>query len=284
MSSDDFENYCKGLRQLGGAIASDPTHELEIREAVQALVDLPVISRQSVADLIRRQPACVPVLGLAVGLGQERLKRILQHRLGSASWIKVGRLRPHEVVDVLDTDYGLLAQLEAQRHEVFTYADVLVARASGRRTAGAGQARGRSVEDAIEAVLVRLGLPHALRTRFIGRGGQDAPCDAAVPSGAADARIVVAAKGFDSTGSKLGDAVTEITAMLEVRLPNQYVFAVVDGIGWLGRKSDLRKIYALWEKNHLNGLYHLGMLERFASDLEHAADVTGITREGRTAP
>lgn len=51
-----------------------------------------------------------------------------------------------------------------------------------------------------------------------GRGGQTAPCDLAIPTGGAGARIVVAAKGFDSTGSKLTDAVREVEEIAERRL------------------------------------------------------------------
>ena len=58
-----------------------------------------------------------------------------------------------------------------------------------------------------------------------------------------NAAIAVAAKGFDSTGSKLTDAVREIEEMADVRLPRQFIMAVIDGIGWKSRQSDLRRIY-----------------------------------------
>jgi hypothetical protein len=46
--------------------------------------------------------------------------------------------------------------------------------------------------------------------------GRTAPCDLAIPG--TDAVIVVAARGFDSTGSKLTDAVREVEEMTDVRL------------------------------------------------------------------
>ncbi len=45
------------------------------------------------------------------------------------------------------------------------------------------------------------------------------------------APIAVAAKGFDSTGSKLTDSVREVEAMADVRLPTQFIMVVIDGIG-----------------------------------------------------
>jgi hypothetical protein len=56
------------------------------------------------------------------------------------------------------------------------------------------------------------------------------------------------------------------------------VFAVVDGIGWLRRANDLRKIHQLWEENHLNGLYTISMLDAFADDVEKAATQLNVPR------
>jgi hypothetical protein len=116
-----------------------------------------------------------------------------------------------------------------------------------------------------------LKLPYDLRTTFEGRGSRRSPCDLAIPAGGVSAKIVCAAKGFDSTGSKLTDAVREIEAMAEVRLPNQFVFAVVDGIGWKSRKNDLRKIFELLSANSIDGLYTVALLNQFAADLDAAA-------------
>jgi hypothetical protein len=85
------------------------------------------------------------------------------------------------------------------------------------------------------------------------------------------AEIVVAAKGFDSTGSKLTDAVREIEEMADVRLPRQYVMAVIDGIGWKSRRADLKRIYALWARDQINGMYTLANIDQFRDDLEDAA-------------
>jgi hypothetical protein len=100
-----------------------------------------------------------------------------------------------------------VAALRAQLHRTYTFGDVLVARAGTRVTAVAASTSGRVLEDRIEAIAVELGLTYETRTRFEGRFGRTAPCDLAIPAGGAAAQIVVAAKAFDSTGSKLTDAV-----------------------------------------------------------------------------
>ncbi len=177
---------------------------------------------------------------------------------------------------MLDDRYGVLAELEVQRKRQYRFGDVLVARAGSRQSATAAIASGRGLEDVIEKVASDLGLDYALRTRFEGRNGQTAPCDLAIPSGGAGAQIVVAAKGFDSTGSKLSDAVREIVEMADVRLPTQFVLAVVDGIGWTGRRRDLERIHDLATSKRIDGLYTLAMLDVFIADIANAAKLRGL--------
>jgi DpnII restriction endonuclease len=110
-----------------------------------------------------------------------------------------------------------------------------------------------------------------MRGRFAGRGGNTAPFDLAIPENSNPPLIVGAAKGFNSTGSKLSDAVREIEELANVRLPRQFVFAFIDGIGWKRREADLRRIYNLWESQYIDGIYTLVHLERFKEDLRNAA-------------
>ncbi len=211
-------------------------------------------------------------------MSRERLKNVLRHKFDTSGWITLARKRPEDVISALDADFGLLAQLEAQRKRTYTFGDVLMARAGSRQSAGAAIAGGRGVEDALEHVAEELGLPCEPRTRFVGRDSRTAPSDLAIPKGGEDALIVCAAKGFDSTGSKLSDAVREIEEMAEVRRPTQFVFAVIDGIGWKSRQADLRHIYELWQSNRIDGLYTVGTLDSFAVDLDNAANRLGLSR------
>lgn len=58
-----------------------------------------------------------------------------------------------------------------------------------------------------------------------------------------------------------------------VRDPRQFVYAVVDGIGWLSRQADLRRIHTLWRDRDINGVFSLAQLQAFTAELEQAAAI-----------
>ena len=146
-----------------------------------------------------------------------------------------------------------------------------------QRIASRSISTGRRVEDVIESVLKDFGIPYKMRTTFEGLRGATAPCDFAIPEGGSMAVIVGAAKGFDSTGSKLTDAVRETEAMAQTRKPSQYVFAIVDGMGWLRRQADLQRIYNLWTDHSIDGLYSLSQFDTFKSELIRALNRTNFS-------
>jgi len=211
-----------------------------------------------------------------VGLTRESLKNILRHQFGSSGWRTLARTRATDVVAMLDIEYDVVRLVDEQRSGSYNFGDVLVARSGSRHTATAAGVTGRRLEDEIEAVTVSLNLPYNTRTSFNGRRGITAPCDLAIPAGGAEAKIVVAAKGFDSTGSKLTEAVREIKEMADVRLPTQFVMAAIDGIGWKSRVADLRRIYDLRNTDQIDGLYSLNSLGQFRADLSDAARRLGL--------
>jgi hypothetical protein len=272
-----FDEYLDSLSQMSDHV--DPTIDTAETLAVKAAADnlglLKTIDASTLTDWVASHPEWVPVLGLAVGLTQERLKNSLKDEFGTSGWVTLARDRPARLVEFFESRFDLIALLELQRHRMYSFGDVLVARAGSRVLAVRASGSGRRLEDEIERVAENLGLASSTRTRFEGRNGRTAPCDLVVPS-AADPLIVVAAKAFDSTGSKLTDAVREIEEMADVRQPRQHVMAVIDGIGWKSRQSDLRKIYNLWATNQIDGLYTLRTLSQFRSDLESAARRHGL--------
>lgn len=267
-----FESYLQTLGRLTAHI--DPTAATpeadEIKQAAAELAELQLADPYTLTTWVETHPAHVPVLGLVVGLGQEKLKNALRDTFDTSGWVTLARERPADLVSWLDANYDLLRLLATQLDRQYDLGDVLVARAGSRVTATRAGQSGRKVEDEIEAIARDLELPYQTRTRFTGRNGRTAPCDLVVPDSSA-AQIVVAAKGFDSTGSKLTDAVREIEEMAEIRLPRQFVIAVIDGIGWKSRKADLRRIHALWESEQIDGMYTLATLDQFRHDLEEAA-------------
>ena len=272
-----FDDYLATLGRLSGHI--DPTATTpeadDIKEASASLAALSHVNLDTMARWTSSNPHWVSVLGLSVGLGQEKLKNSLRSKFDTTGWVKLARERPRDLVEWLNEDFDLLRMLTVQLSRQYTFGDVLVARAGSRVTATQAGKSGRKVEDEIEAIAVDLGLPYDTRTRFKGKQGVTAPCDLVVPE-SGNAQIVVAAKGFDSTGSKLTDAVREIQEMADVRLPKQFVMAVIDGIGWKSRKSDLKRIHELWEADLIDGMYTLASLDKFRDDLEEAARLRKI--------
>jgi hypothetical protein len=272
-----FPDLLSSLSDLGRVVRESAELHKRVHALVEELQAAGEPSRESLAAFVSRYPDSVPVLATVAGLTREMLKNQLRHRLETSSWNKLARTNARALIETLD-EFGLVARLSEQIRRSWTFADVLVERYLwSQRGASGAIGRGRGVEDRIEAVVRRLGMPLDLRTRFAGRAGMTAPCDLAVPAGGDRAQIVVAVKGFNSTGSKLSDAVREIEAMAEARLPKQYVFAVIDGIGWKSRQADLRRIYELWDRRSIDGLYTLAHLERFESDLSSAAARLGIS-------
>jgi hypothetical protein len=275
-----FEDFEASIRRVQSRAPLIETEEhARIREAAATLTDLPTLDRNAVATLLGAERGIsqdmLRTLGLAIGLSHERLKNELRAHLSAED-----RRRPERVAAFLDEEFGLIEEIGADRSRGYDWADILIARAGSRGTAGRAITGGRIIEDAIEGVVKALELPYALRTRFQGRT-VEGPCDIAIPEGGAGAEIVCAAKGFDSTGSKLSDAVREISEMASIRKPTQFVLAVIDGIGWHGRRADLRRIYSLYESGQIDGLYTLGMLGQFQEDVDRAATLRGISRSSR---
>lgn len=272
-----FEHYLSTLGRLTGHVdptASTPEAE-EIRNAATDLAQLSAVDAVTLAKWVEHHPDWVRVLGLAVGLSQEKLKNALRDAFGTSGWVTLARTQPAALIEWLDTEFDLVRMLDTQLHRQYEFSDVLIARAGSRVIATRAGQSGRKVEDEIEAIAADLGLSYQARTRFTGRNGRTAPCDLVIPD-TASAEIVVAAKGFDSTGSKLTDAVREIEEMADVRLPRQFVIAVIDGIGWKSRRSDLRKIHKLWVSQQIDGMYTLASLDQFRDDLEEAARLRGL--------
>jgi hypothetical protein len=268
-----YDEYVATLSRLTEHVdPTAPTAETAaIKLAAESLAELEAINIATLEQWTRDNPQAVPVLGLAVGLSQEKLKNALRQHIKTSGWVTAAKERPGEIVSMLDTHFGLVESLKAQVGRSYGFGDVLVARAGTRVTAVSATTSGRVLEDRIEAIAVELGLTYETRTRFEGRFGRTAPCDLAIPAGGGAAQIVVAAKAFDSTGSKLTDAVREVEEMAEVRKGNQSVMAAIDGVGWLSRANDLRKIHTLWANGEIDGMYTVSTLNRFKADLKDAA-------------
>lgn len=276
MLAASFDDFIGGIRRLGVTVVLDEENRSRINETAEYLQRLPTVTRDSLAQFLEEHPDRVPLVALCVGLSQEQLKNTLRHRIGSSSWEGLARSRSEELVQLLDDEFGLVDQIEKQRTKQWSFADILAERFASRLRAAGSIKRGRSVEDEVQRIAGELGLDAVMRSRFVGRTSRTAPCDLAIPEGGEGAQIVCGIKGFDSTGSKLTDAAREVEEMADVRKASQYVYVVADGIGWLSRQADLRRIHGLWESGAIDGLYTLSSLNDFKRDLEAAARRLGL--------
>lgn len=273
-----FDDYLSALGPIVAPVdlLEDSHESAHVRELAVELAQIEPLNIDTVAAWIAGRQVAVRVLGLSVGLSKERLTNIFKHNFNTGGFGRVAKERPAQVVALLDAQYALINAIKVQRSAVFQFGDILVARAGTRGTASRAGKAGRILEDKIESVAEDLGLRYTTRGRFTGRGGESAPHDLAILNDDDEVVIAVAAKGFDSTGSKLTDALREIEQMANVRRPTQFVFAAVDGIGWKLRQSDLRKIYALWTDHRIDGVYAVQTLPEFRTALEDAARRLGL--------
>lgn len=278
MNLPTFEEYLATLSAVAPQSVSGDPEALDLcRSAAATIAGLDPLDRESLADAVRTEPELLPVFAAAIGLSQERFKTWLQSEFSTAGWIVLGRKRSGDVIAALDDAFDLVALLREQSQRQWTWADVLASVMAPRQRAGSAVRQGRDLEDEVESVIRLLGLDFEPRTRFDGAGGATAPSDFAIPAGGPAALITVAVKGFDSTGSKLTDASREIEEMAKVRKPSQFIFAIVDGQGWLRRQNDLRRIHALWSRNEIDGLYNRASLSDFDAALQLAAKRLGLT-------
>lgn len=270
-------SYLRRVSQIASPIARVPADEqASIRTLVGMLERLPAVTRDTLATVVRTTPDAVPHLAAIVGLSQTRLKQQLRAHLGSESWLTRAQRDPYELVDLLDDQFDLVAEVHAALHRPYTLADVVIARSARKASATAGIDAGRHLEDQVEAIVRALSLPFDPRTQFVGVDGEQGPADFAIPAGGSDCLIAIGVKGFDSTGSKLTAAVDEVRRMVAVRRPDQYMLAVVDGIGWHGRQGDLGRLVAMRDRAALNGLYTVQDLGELAVDLRDAAVRLGL--------
>lgn len=275
-----FEEYVASLGRLTAVI--DPTASTpeasDIQDAVASLKALSSVNLDSLTAWSLSHPEQTYVFALVVGLSREKLRNHLRNWFHTASWRKAALEQGDEFIEKLDEEFDLLRLLRTQLQSSYTFGDVLVARAGTRATATTAGQSGRKIEDEIEAIAQSLKLPYVPRGRFEGRNGRTAPADLAVPDIGRDCVIAVAAKGFDSTGSKLSDAVREIEEMADARTGGQVAMAVVDGIGWKGRVADLKRLWDLWNTGEIDGLYTLASLDQFKHDLDRFAALRGVER------
>lgn len=83
----------------------------QINLIVEDLSNLDDITQDNLCTLIQNEPDAVPLLASCVGLGREKLRGQLQHRLGTSGWVMISRKEPHRVISMLE-QFNLIERLK----------------------------------------------------------------------------------------------------------------------------------------------------------------------------
>ena len=243
------------------------------RNVIERLQAFPVKGQYTsvdIADILARNfKEGTLICRLFLGLSKDGFEGLLSKSLGKGGiGVKRYEADPQIFLAVLE-DLGLLQAIAAETNRELHWTDTLVERLrSGRGSAISGQRRGRSVEDFCESVVLKvLGNAFDPRCTFTGQRGQRAKCDFAIPSGS-DPRILIEAKGYGATGSKMTDVIGDIKAIIDAKRADTAFLLFTDGVTWRQRQSDLRKIIDHQNNGDITRIYTYAMAERFESDLQ----------------
>ncbi|NLE59139.1 MAG: hypothetical protein GX616_12315 [Planctomycetes bacterium] len=220
------------------------------------------------AAMLEHNPAFLDVCRLLMGEGQESAAhRLCKHLdMRAATWSRLRLLARQDPTRMASAIVALgvpdLIVNDLRRN--WTLEDILLERyRMSRGRAIAGQKRGRALEDRVEQVLRGIPVAFEPRVRFIGKRGQGAKCDFAI-IGRDHPKIVVEAKGFEATGSKLTDFLGDVLKIGQVKEYHTYFFLVTDGRGWLNRESDLKRLIEYHNEGLVDMIYTQARLEDFA--------------------
>lgn len=208
------------------------------------------------------------VARLFLGLSKDAFDGVISEALGpGGTGVKRYQKDPDGYVAALMA-LGLLDAMSEHTHRQPKWSDILVERLrSGRGSAISGQKRGRGVEDFAEEVVARVfGNNYEARCSFTGRRGKNAKCDLAIPS-KDNPRIIIEAKGYGATGSKMSDVVGDLDAIIDAKRPNCTLLFFTDGLTWRQRQSDLRKIVDRQNNGEIDRIYTASMSGQLEGDL-----------------
>lgn len=171
---------------------------------------------------------------------------------------------------------GVLEAMAEHSNRTPRWTDTLVERLrSGRGSAISGQRRGRSVEDFAEEIIKQVfGTSYECRCTFVGPKGT-AKCDFAIPSRSAPG-ILVEAKGYGATGSKMTDIIGDIEKIIAAKRADTALLFFTDGLTWRQRKSDLRRIVQYQNEGDITRIYTYSMAAQFEADLRQLKTEYGL--------
>jgi hypothetical protein len=214
---------------------------------------------------------------LFLGLSKDQfVARLREVRGKEGIGVKAYRAQRDGFVEAL-LSTGILEAMAEEANRKPQWSDVLVERLrSGRGSAIAGQKRGRGAENFAETIVKKVfAKKYQTRCAFTGPRGRVAKCDFAIPS-KTEPRILIEAKGYGATGSKMSDVLGDIQAIIDAKRRDTAFLFFTDGITWRQRESDLRKIVEFQNNGDITHIYTYSMADQFETDLLQLKDEYGI--------
>ena len=210
---------------------------------------------------------------LFLGKSQESVAHLLCDALGDTgmNWARLRKLASQEPARMAQAlaSIGLPQIITSQLRRRWKLEDVLFERYEmSRGRAVAGQKRGRALENDVQRVLLGIAVPFKRGGKFEGKGGIEAKCDFAIPT-RDHPKIVIEAKGFEATGSKLTDFLGDVLKIAQAKAYHMYVFILTDGRGWHNRQSDLEKLVQYQNDGLIDMIYTRADLPQLARDVKH---------------
>jgi hypothetical protein len=270
-----------GLDLLLGELADLPSEWMDdearrLVAEIPAMVERiravgPLLDESALTRLLAEQPLALDVIRLLAAEGQEPMAHRICDALGGKrrGWValrSLARKHPAEMAKAL-TAIGIPELIRDQVWREWTINDVLLDRYKlGRGRAIAGQSRGRGLENEVEAILRGIPVPFQTRVTFAGPDGTTAKCDFAIPT-REEPLIVIEAKGYEATGSKLTDFLGDVLKIKQAKGYHTYLFVVTDGRGWFNRQSDLKRLVELHAEGVVEMIYTRARLGQLAEDV-----------------
>jgi len=209
------------------------------------------------------------VIRLFLGISDDDMQAALTTslRAGGTGITRFNKDRPAYLEALVEM--GTLAAMTETVNRPLAWSDLLIERLrSGRGKAIRGLKRGRNLEDFVEEIVKDVFGQgnYETRCKFIGRDGTTAKCDFAIPT-KASALILIEAKGYGATGSKMTDVIGDLNEIIKQKRHDTTLIFFTDGLSWTRRAADLAKIVGMQNNGSIARIYTMMMAEDFKNDL-----------------
>jgi hypothetical protein len=226
-----------------------------------------------VEKLLREEPYALDVFRLFLDLSQDVLANEVNAKGIRGDFDSIRRKCSQHAAEIAKVliELGVLDAIEAHRTREWTLEDLLIERYKQTRgRAIRAQKRGAALEEAVEELLRELqgeiGLTYDKGRNFVSRSGREAKADFMIPSHR-EPRIIIEAKGYEATGSKLTDLLGDVLKILRAKDPETCFFFVTDGIGWYRRLSDLKKLVEHHQRGEIEMIYTRKTLPKLKEEI-----------------